>query len=148
MAKTEVAKKKVKKAEGGKAVKKTAKASGKSKVSTSFLIEVFAPQVVKVEGTVVSRDAAGIVLQHKRRASSKLMRTRINMSEVISIPANNGESGVVVLHTNRRSICRPLQYKGVADFSKEGVTIKTVSDGTVFVPENSNYRMEISAEEE
>lgn len=145
MAKVEAKKKKVVK--GDKKVK-SAKAAGKSKVSSSYLIELYVPQVVKIEGTVVSRDEHGIVLQHKRRASSKLMRTRLNLREVLVMPSENGEAGIVVLRTNRRSIVRPLQYKGAVSFSSAGATIKTVSDGTLFVPENKGYRLEISAEEE
>lgn len=145
MAKVEAKKKKVVK--GDKKVQ-SAKAAGKSKVSSSYLIELYVPQVVKIEGTVVSRDEHGIVLQHKRRASSKLMRTRLNLREVLVMPSENGEAGIVVLRTNRRSIVRPLQYKGAVSFSSAGATIKTVSDGTLFVPENKGYRLEISAEEE
>jgi hypothetical protein len=148
MAKVEAKKKKVVKSEKAGKTEKKAKSAGKSKVSSSYLIELYVPQVTKIEGTVISRDEHGIVLQHKRRASSKLMRSRLTLREVLVMPAENGEAGTVVLRTNRRSIVRPLQYKGAVSFSAAGATIKTVSDGTLFIPENKGYRLEISAEEE
>lgn len=136
------------KAEGKKAGVAKKEKSGKNRISKSFHIEVFVPQVVKLEGTVISRDAAGIVLQHKRRASSKLMQTRIPMAEIIAIPSDNGEAGTVLLTTSRKTIARPLQFKGTVDFSQLGATVKTVSDGVIFLPEHSGIRLEITAEEE
>lgn len=141
-------KKKVASADKKAGAKKVVKKEKGGKVSNSFLIELFVPQVVKVEGTVVSRDASGIVLMHKRRASSKLMKTRLLRREVLSMPAENGEAGTVVLRTNRKSIVRPIQYRGVCSFSEAGVTVKTVSDGSIFIPENQGMRLEITAEEE
>lgn len=143
-------KKVVKKAEKetGKVVKAKASKDKGGRVSKSFTIEAFIPQVVKLEGTVISRDATGIVLQHKRRASSKLMQTRLLMREVIAIPADNREAGTVTLLTSRKTIARPVQFKGVVDFSAGGCTIKTVSDGIIFLPEHAGIRVEITAEEE
>lgn len=132
-----------------KAVKTSKKVSkSSSKVSQSFSIEVYAPQIVKVDATVISRDTAGVVLQHKRRASSKMMRTRFSMSEVIAMPNEDGEAGTVILRTNRKSVVRPLQFKGSVSFSATGATVKTVSDGVIFLPENRGTRIEFVAEEE
>lgn len=147
MSKEAVTKKKVKAGSTKKSVKKE-KSGSKSKVSASYLVELYVPQVTKLEGTVVSRDEHGIVLQHKRRASSKLMRTRLNIREVLAMPAENGEVGTLLLRTNRRTIVRPVQYKGTVSFSAAGATVKTVADGTLFIPNNSGYRLEISAEED
>lgn len=129
-----------------KPAKKAAKSS--SKVSQSFNIEVYAPQIVKLDATVVSRDDSGVVLQHKRRASSKMMRTRFGMNEIIAMPKEDGEAGTVVLRTNRKSVVRPLQFKGSVSFSAQGATVKTVSDGIIFLPENRGIRIEFVAEEE
>lgn len=139
-------KKKVKVADKGATKAKKAKSS--SKVSQSYSIEVYVPQVVKLDATVVSRDAAGVVLQHKRRASSKMMRTRFPMREIVAMPSENGEVGTVVLRTARRSVVRPLQFKGAVSFGADGATVKTVSDGVIFLPDNKGINIEFVAEEE
>lgn len=147
MAKVVDKKKKVVAAKGDKKVVKKAKAAG-GKVSKAFTVEIYTPQIVKLEGVVVSRNKHGVVMQHKRRASSKMMQTHFSAAEVIAVAGDVGGQGTAFLRTSRRSVVRPMTFQGPVHFEAEGFTIKTVSEGNVFVPYHDDIRLEIFAEEE
>ncbi len=146
MAKEKVLKKPVKKAAAEGKVKTKKAKSGK--VGRDFTLNLFVAQIVKIDGTLIARDQRGIVLQHKRRASSKVMQSRLPIQEVVSIAGGVGEEVTVTLRTSRPQFVRPLQLRGACEFVEGGTMVTTVSDGKVFVPEHTDIRVDIVAEEE
>lgn len=68
--------------------------------SINYEVEVIAPGFDTYEGNILSIDATGVQINHKKPRSSKRINRFIPIENVVMIEGVAGEEGVVVVKTN------------------------------------------------
>lgn len=103
--------------------------------------------VVTLQGQLLARDSAGIVVRHKKGRGSILRVSRIPNKDIVSIQGSLGEGCIAIVRRSQLV----AEFNGTVEVSKSGktatVTDKNTEDTTTVYLEDSRFDVEIFTEE-